>query len=251
MLFRKKYLIIIIFFFLPILIFSQHVSLMKYNGELGGGMGTTTFIGQVGGEIKLYRANFNFYYKKFLTDRFGVRVNYEFLPLGGNDSLSKNQEVLKRGFRFYRTFHEFSFFLEYFFEDVKYLNSKNHLIPYVGIGMGYLLNEPTNDDNFSYYSTIQEINQSQFWPICTIPINLGLSYRFVNDFNIFSEFTFRFTTSDFIDNFGSQTPIVAKNGTFFANNYGHDKVCSIKLGISNSLFKIFGPDRNRKQKFYR
>ena len=243
MLFKKQYLVIIFFLLSPMLTFSQHSSLMQYYGELGGGIGTTTYIGQIGGGVKTYRSNFNIFYRKLLTNRFGVCINYEYLPLGANDSLSNQSVFQARGFQFYKTFHEINFLLEYFFSDIRYINAENHLIPYVGIGMGYMLNEPTDNNNFDSYTSLQQVLVNQFWPICTIPVNVGFNYRLTNNINIFSEFTYRFTTTDLVDDFSAANPITTPSGTFKAMNQGKDNLYSIKIGVSKSLFKVFGPDK--------
>jgi hypothetical protein len=233
---------VFVFLLWPRCLYSQQISLLEYYGEIGTGIGTSTYLGQIGGEKKSYRTNFNFLYRKLLTDKLGVRINYEYIPLGANDSLSYYTEIYNRGFKFYRTFHEINFLLEYFFYDVRYSSSRNHLIPYVGIGMGYMLNEPTNDNNFIRYTTIQQIAQDQFWPICTIPINIGLSYRLTYNINFFSEFMYRYTTSGFIDGFDKSSPVTTKNGTYTTYNNGNDRFFSVKIGVTKTLIKKFGPD---------
>jgi hypothetical protein len=60
MIFIKKYFIIIALFFAPTFIFSQNISLMQYKGELGVGVGTAAFVGQVGSGAPTFKSNFNF-----------------------------------------------------------------------------------------------------------------------------------------------------------------------------------------------
>jgi hypothetical protein len=248
MIFIKKYFIIIALFFAPTFIFSQSISLMQYKGELGMGVGTAAFVGQVGAGSQTYKSNFNFFYKKFLSENFSVRINYEYIPLAANDLNSKQKQIALRGFNFYRTFHEVNFLLEYFFSDIRYLNAENHIIPYVGLGFGYLLNVPTDKNNFITYTSDLQKYTDQFWPICTMPINLGLNYRLKNNINLFSECSFRLTTSDLIDHFSATDPIITANGTFNASKKGNDKFYSLKLGISKSLFNFYGNDKSKKKK---
>ena len=221
---------------------------MQYYGEIGGGIGAANYIGQIGDGAKNYTPTYNIFYRKLLANRFGVRINYEYLPLRASDSLSKNPQILSRGFKFYKTFHEVNFLLEYFFKDSYYLNAENHLMPYVGIGMGYMLNVPTDQNNFDYNSSLLQVTINQFWPVCTIPVNMGFIYRTKNNLNIFGEFTYRFTTSDLLDDFSADAPITTSRGVFNAKHSGNDKLYSLKIGISKSLFKVFGPDRNKKKK---
>jgi hypothetical protein len=110
------------------------------------------------------------------------------------------------------------------------------------------LNVPTDKNNFITYTSDLQKYTDQFWPICTMPINLGLNYRLKNNINLFSECSFRLTTSDLIDHFSATDPIITANGTFNASKKGNDKFYSLKLGISKSLFNIYGNDKSKKKK---
>lgn len=248
MIVRKQYVGVLLFLLAPLFLFAQHSSLMKYNGEIGGGIGPATYVGQIGEGSHSYTTNFNFFYRKLLTNRFGVRINYEYIPLTANDSLSNNPQIISRGFKFYKDFHYINFSLEYFFRDIRYLNSANHLIPYVGVGMGYMLNELADHNNFDNYLTLQQVTVNQFWPVCTVPVNLGFNYRLKNNINFFGEFTYHFTTSDLLDDFSAATPVPTNKGLFIAQNKGKDQFYSLKLGISKSFFTVYGIDKYKKKK---
>ncbi len=234
--------IIIIFFVITTsyISFAQFISLNEYKGEYGAGVGTTTYFGQIGGATKTYRTNFNLYFRKILTQKLSVRINYEYLPLGANDSLSKNIAVKQRGFNFYRPFHELSFLLEYFFENQNPLQVKyNKITPYAGIGMGYILNVPKDYNNFKTYKFDYEKIQDQYLPIFTVPINVGVKYISKNNLHLFSEITYRFTSSDKIDNFGDGEIIDTKNGTFKSTKNTNDRIISVKMGVFKTILNKY------------
>jgi hypothetical protein len=240
MYFRKLAPILIVILLHSSQLCSQHVSLIKYCGELGVGVGEAIYTGEIGGNKFSNRHNFSFLARKLLTRKFGVRVNYEFVPLSGNDSLSRDLHILKRGFKFYRTFHELNVLFEYFFSDIKYLNTDNYFIPNVGIGMGYMLNMPVDYNNFEYNATTRNLTFSQYWPICTLPVSFGLTYRLKNGFNFYGVFMYRYTTSGFIDKFDHSVPISVFENTYIAKKNGHDIFFTFKVGIVKTFIKKYG-----------
>ena len=237
---KKLSLFIVLAALTPLLSFGQYISLNEYKGELGTSIGTTTYIGQIGGESQTYRANFNLYFRKILTPQFSLRINYECLPLGANDSSSKNFAYIQRGFSFYRPFHELSFLFEYYFEKQNALQIKyNKVVPYIGIGMGYILNLPKDYNNFKTYNFEYEKLQDQYFPIFTIPLNLGIKYATKNNLNIFTEATYRVTSSDQIDNFGDGESIATKNGTFASSKNKNDRIFSFKIGLFKTILNKY------------
>jgi len=233
--FRPPLLIILFTLTFSIISKAQYTSLLEYHGEFGSSLGATTYFGQIGGETHTYRANFGFYFRKKLADHIAIRLNYEYIPLGANDSLSNNPIVLQRGFQFFRPFHEIGFLIEYYLKSQKLRYNQLKFNPYIGIGMGYILNVPKDFNNFKTYKFAYEKWQDQYIPIATIPFNIGFQYPINSNLSLYSEFTYRYTTSDLIDNFGNADPISTKNGTFKPSKIGNDKFISIKVGISKTL----------------
>jgi len=115
-----------------------------------------------------------------------LSMNYEYIPLGADDLLSSNKEIIDRAFQFFRTFHEISFGMEYFFyENHPYSFHKVKYNPYVGIGMGYILNLPKDENNFKKYNYDYIKIADQFIPIATIPIHVGLQYNYNQNLRFF------------------------------------------------------------------
>lgn len=236
MIFKKIVCILILAFSLPFCSAAQNLSLIDYKSELGGHIGKTTYFGQIGGGTNTLRNTFGIYYRKALYKRFTISLNYEYLPLGANDSLSKNMEIQQRGFNFYRTFHEISFSLEYFFKSKNpYQYKMPKINPYIAIGMGYILNLPTDHNNFKSYDYNYVKQVDQFFPITTIPMHIGIQYAYQHNLLFFSEINFRFTSSDLIDHFGNAEPEKTKYGIFMPTNLGNDKFISFKIGFSKII----------------
>jgi len=225
----KKQLIPILFLMLPCFAFAQNLSLLDYRGEWGAHIGTTSYFGQLGSGVNNFRPNFGIFYRKNLLPNLTLSMNYEYIPLGANDTLSNNYETLSRGFEFFRTFHEISFGIEYFFnQNHPYSFHKVKFNPYVGIGMGYILNLPKDENNFKKYNYDYIKLADQFIPIATIPIHVGVQYNYSQNLRLFGEIDYRFTSSDVIDHFGNEE--VEKNFTckLYASQYRQRSICKFQ-----------------------
>jgi len=164
-------------------------------------------------------------------------MNYEYIPLGADDLLSSNKEIIDRGFQFFRTFHEISSGIEYFFyQNHPYSFHKVKYNPYAGIGMGYILNVPKDENNFKKYNYNYNKIADQFIPIATIPIHVDLQYNYNQNVRFFGEIDYRFTSSDVIDHFGNGEVEKTLHANFTPANIGNDQFVSFKLGVSKLIF---------------
>ena len=225
----------------------QTISWRRYDGELGMSVGSASYIGQIGGEHSSYQRNFGLYYRKFLGNQFSVRINYEYIPLGANDTLSHDPQIKRRGFQFDRTFQDFNVQFEYCFNDFRLMTKDAYFTPYIGIGLGYMLNVPTYNNNFIQFNNLQDLYTAQYWPICSIPLSAGISYRFSNDYALFTEFSYRFTTSSKIDDFDGDAVVLTDHGNYTASNT-KDRFFSFKIGVSKSFIKTYGLDKAKQYK---
>jgi hypothetical protein len=81
-----------------------------------------------------------------------------------------------------------------------------------------------------------------------MPLTIGFKYNVVGSFNVFGEFTYRFTNSDQLDHFGDNN-IYPKGGiNYQASTSGKDQFFSAKLGLSYNFLRIYGPDPRPKAK---
>ncbi|MFN5188198.1 MAG: DUF6089 family protein [Chitinophagia bacterium] len=258
---------------------AQHLQLVENRGEIGLFGGQSSYRGDIAPDLLKFKNNFGAYYKKQFNDYGGFRLNYEQIQLGTNDTLSKNVYANNRGFFFSRNFHDISLMGEFYFTRYLPGNKKYRFTPYLGIGVGYLLeakNSIFGIDSLSPLLNPLKIDSVVFPSlgsrkgIIHFPIQIGFKFNLSRRWNLFAEATYRFTLSDELDFFsdgqlleqrqknesGSQFMI---GGLFdeqrigagsFINKYqasrsGKDQFFSVKCGISYNLIKIYGPSKGK------
>lgn len=219
-------------------LFAQHLSVTQYVGEFGLHIGGVTHKGDIASDKNFYRPNFGFYFYKKLDKHLSVNFSYEYVPLGANDANSSNILYQKRNFNYYRSFQELAILWGYHFNPVETGFLKKPFSPYINIGMGYLLNVPTDNNNFMFYKFDGEKLRDQIWPILSYPIALGIQYPLDPAFSLFTEFDFRATSSDALDHFGSDFPVVIGTKTYTAPNNGYDYFYSFKIGLHYQWKKV-------------
>ena len=219
-------------------LFAQHLSITQYMGEFGVHVGEVTHKGDIAPDKKFYRPNFGFYYYKKLDKHLSINLSYEYVPLGANDAKSSNLFYQKRKFNFYRSFQEIAVLWGYHFNPVNTQFLKKPISPYINIGMGYMLNVPTDNNNFMFYQFAGEKLRDQIWPILSYPMALGIQYPLDPTLSLFTEFDFRATSSDALDHFGSDFPVVIGTKTYTAPNNGYDYFYSFKIGVHYQWKKV-------------
>jgi hypothetical protein len=81
-----------------------------------------------------------------------------------------------------------------------------------------------------------------------MPLTIGFKYNVVGSFNVFGEFTYRFTNSDQLDHFGDNNIYPKEGINYQASTSGKDQFFSAKLGLSYNFLRIYGPDPRPKAK---
>jgi len=225
-------------FFVAQSLFAQHLSVTQYIGEFGLHVGGVTHKGDIATDKNFYRPNFGFYYYKKLDKHLSVNFSYEYVPLGANDAKSSNVLNQKRNFNYYRSFQELAILWGYHFNPIETRLLQKPISPYINVGMGYLLNVPTDNNNFMFYKYDGEKLRDQIWPILTYPIALGIQYPIDPTLSLYTEFDFRATSSDALDHFGSDFPVVIGSKTYTAPANGYDYFYSFKLGLHYQWKKV-------------
>ena len=242
---RKQFIYLLFLLFFTTSVQAQYLQLVENKGEFGVFAGQASYNGDLAPNLQFLSTNFGGFYKKQLNDYIGLRLNYEIVPLAAFDSLTPNtinSYVNGRGLYFRTTYQEISLMTEIYFLKFINGNKKYRFSPYLGFGVGYL--SPLKD--FSNYKIPGESTKAP--NIITMPLNIGFKYNVVGSFNLFGEFTYRFTNSDALDHFGDNN-IYPKGGTNYqASTSGRDQFFSAKLGLSYNLMKIYGPDPRPKAK---
>lgn len=241
----------------------QHLQLLENRGEIGVHAGRSGFMGDHVPDIlsKYYMGGL--YYKKQFNDYGGVRLNYEKIQLGSNDTLSNNMYEKSRGMRFSRDFHDISLLGEFNFTRYLPGNKRYRFTPYLGIGVGYML--PTSDGIKQFvYSTVTplqidsirlpEVKKAKGF--VNFPIQFGFKYNLSQRWNLFAEGMYRFVNSDELD-FLADGALVVQAQTvasvpvgasqivhkYQGSRSGKDQFFTVKLGFSYNLIKIYGEEK--------
>ena len=232
---RCTYIFLLITLLLGSSLKAQHLQLINDKGEVGLMMGYVSYNGDIASDVQYVKMNYGAYYKKQVNAYIGLRLNYEQITIGASDNGSQNAYDNARAFIFERDFHEVSVLTELYFNRFITDRKDFRFSPYLGFGAGYLLKGNLDNANFALPSNNK---------IITLPINLGLKWNVYKQINLFGEFKYRFTTSDYLDHFGDMTPI----NSFQGSKSGKDEIMSASVGLSYNFRKIYGPEIIKKQK---
>jgi len=243
---RKRIIYSLFFLFFTTSVHAQYLQLVENKGEFGLFAGQASYNGDLAPNLQFLSLNFGGFYKRQLNDYVGLRFNYEYLPLGAFDSLTANNMnayVHGRSLFFKTTYQDISLMTELYFLKFINGNKKYRFSPYLGFGVGYLL--PLKDS--SNYKTLAGLS-TKAPNIITMPLNIGFKYNVVGSFNVFGEFTYRFTNSDQLDHFGDKDSYPKGGTNYQASTSGKDQFFSAKLGVSYNFLSIYGPDPRQKAK---
>jgi hypothetical protein len=239
---------------------AQHLQLIENRGEIGVFGGRSGYIGDLVPDILSNYYIGGLYYKKQYNDYAGLRLNYEKIKIGSNDTLSANIYEKRRGMYFSRDFHDISLLGEFYFSRFLPDRKGYRFTPYLGIGVGYLFESKASKFGMDSLSSILlplKIDSVIFPKVGSnkgvvyFPVQLGFKYNLSQRWNIFVEAMYRFTLSDALDFFPDdqiliQTQKIATGTSVYkyqGSRSGKDQLFSLKGGISYNLIKIYGEEK--------
>lgn len=239
---RCIYIFLLFVFLYSVSAKAQHLQLINDKGEVGAFMGYGSYNGDIASDVQFIKMNYGAFYKKQLNAYIGLRVNYEKLNLGASDVSSQNAYDFARGFTFQRDFHEISVLSELYFNRFITDRKNFRFSPYLGFGVGYLINGSIDSTN-GFANPAKN-------RIATMPINLGFKWNVYKQISLFGEFKYRFTTSDYVDHFpdGVLLSIPGSSNQFQGSKSGKDELLSASLGLSYNFRKIYGPEKFKPSK---
>ena len=249
---RKQFIYLLFLLFFTTSVQAQYLQLVENKGEFGVFAGQASYNGDIAPNLQFLTTNFGGFYKRQLNDYVGLRLNYEIVPLGAFDSLTANtmnSYVRGRSLFFKTTYQDISLMTELYF--LKFINgNKNYRFsPYLGFGVGYLSPLKETSTPLRDSSNYKIPGASTKAPnIITMPLTIGFKYNVVGSFNVFGEFTYRFTNSDQLDHFGDNNIYPKEGINYQASTSGKDQFFSAKLGLSYNFLRIYGPDPRPKAK---
>lgn len=265
--FRRLYITLL---FLGCFMFasSQHLQLVQNKGEMGFFGGRSNYIGDIAPNTFLFKQNsFGGFYKYFFNEYGGLKLNYEYIALEGDDASSPNSYAVIRDADFKHQFHDFSVMAEYYFNRFTPGDKTARFAPYLGFGVGFLLKLKRGDGSFSESSTgitLENVDGSNIVDpriikrknLFNFPIQLGVKYNLSQKINLFTELSYRFTNSDKLDFMADEAILVNTSATSAINRFqgsksGNDQFMTVKAGISINFISIYGQEKFNKSRNYK
>ncbi len=178
--------------YFTIAFYSITISAQKY--ELGGFVGGSNFVGDVGNEqyINPNKLAYGAFFKWNFHERFALKASYNFTNLLAADSLATSPGRVLRGFKVGSNIHEFGLGMEFNFFPYNLHELGTHQTPYVYVGTDYFSFKDR------YLTASNTIGYNTNYAIA-VPFVVGYKVSFVNHLVIGAEVGFRYTMTDNID----------------------------------------------------
>lgn len=254
---------------------AQVMDAYVHQGEVGISMGFAHYFGDLNPNSAINRPKTaaGIFFRKQISNYIGVRLSGDYAMVGYSDVYSSNPVQNTRNLSFNSNIWELALAADFnFFEFHPGFEGYN-FTPYIGLGVGvisfdpyaYLGNEKyylrplgTEGQGSSLYPNLQPYS-----PIAiSIPFTFGVKYALNERTNIFGELSYRFTTTDYLDDVsgnyapdafpplpdGSPSPAfllqdrsyetgtsIGVKGKQRGNSLQKDAFATIKIGVSFNL----------------
>lgn len=192
-----------------------HAQLMDsyvQTGEVGISAGVGHYFGDLNPEIRVNRPKMSagIFFRKQISNYIGVRVSADYALLGYSDVYSKSDVQRRRNLSFNSHVWELAVAGDFNFFRFQPGFEGYHYTPYVGIGVGVFAYDPytyLNGEKYMLRALGTEGQGSAIYPdlkpynpiAISIPLTLGFKYALNARTNVFGEFTYRFTNTDYLD----------------------------------------------------
>jgi len=182
----------------------------KNDGEFGIGVGAGHYFGDLNTNGAVNRPKFSaglFFIKQF-NNYIGLRIAGDYAFLGYSDIYSKNETQIRRNLSFNTNLWELS--LSGYFNFFRFIPGVEgyKFTPYLSLGAGVFSYDPyAYLDGTKYYlrqlgteGQNVDSNKKQYstMAVC-IPFGVGIKYSINQNVNVFAEVSYRFTTTDYLD----------------------------------------------------
>jgi hypothetical protein len=253
----------------------QIMSSFIHQGELGVSLGAAHYFGDLNPNSALNRPKMaaGIFLRKQVSNYIGVRISGDYAMLGYSDVYSNNPVQRARNLSFNTNVWELSVSGDFNFFRFQPGFEGYEFTPYLGLGFGvfsfdpyaylngekyYLRTLGTEGQGSSLYPNLQPYSPIAF----SIPFTLGMKYALTANTNVFAELTYRFTTTDYLDDVsgtyapdafpplpdGSPSPAfllqdrsyetgssIGVKGKQRGNSLQKDAFATLKIGISFNL----------------
>lgn len=196
------------------------------NWELGLAAGGAGYLGDLNqnNPLKISGINGNLFLKRNFSEYLGLRLNYTFGQISGNDAESNNAQFRDRNLAFKTDLNELSAIADFNFFGLGLGQNDRRFTPYIFVGAGLLMFNPGLKKDGTRYklSEFKTEGQETSYPtkVLTIPYGFGLRLQNPGGFGIFSEIGYRTASTDYLDDVSgsySETPAIVKIGDGFLN----------------------------------
>jgi len=173
--------------------------------EVGGSLGGAAYIGDLNNSnpVKFSGGSAGIFVARNFNPYLGVKINYAYGKISGDDSKSNIQQFRDRNLSFVDPLKELSLQLEFNF--MKYIPDagKNKYTPYIYIGGGITSFAPRALYEGKFYGLRQLRTEGQpkeySKNAIVIPYGAGIKYNFTGKWTVGANVGYRYTNTDYLD----------------------------------------------------
>jgi hypothetical protein len=191
---------------------AQYLEPYVHSGEFGISAGIGHYFGDLNTRAAINRPKVaaGAFFRKQLNNYVGLRLAANYVQVGYSDMYSRNETQYRRNLSFNSDIWELSVVADFnFFKFQPGFEGYNYT-PYVGIGVGMFAYDPyayLNGVKYNLRDIGTEGQGSSAYPdrkpygttALSIPLSFGFKYAFNEKLNFFTELTYRFTNTDYLD----------------------------------------------------
>ena len=254
---------------------AQLLNSFVHQGELGFSIGAAHYFGDLNPNSAINRPKMaaGIFFRKQVSNYIGIRLSGDYAMLGYADKYSSNPVQVTRNLSFNTNVWELSIAGDFNFFRFQPGFEGYEFTPYIGIGVGVFSFDPyayLNGEKYYLRTLGTEGQGSSLYPnlhpyspiAVSVPFTVGVKYALNAQTNVFAELTYRFTTTDYLDDVsgtyapdafpplpdGSPSPAfllqdrsyetgtsVGVKGRQRGNSLQKDAFATLKVGISFNL----------------
>lgn len=183
-----------------------------HQGELGVSLGVGHYFGDINPNSGINRPKMaaGIFFRKQVSNYIGVRISGDYVMLGYSDVYSPNPVQVTRNLSFNTNVWELSVAGDFNFFRFQPGFEGYEFTPYLGLGIGVFSYDPyayLGGEKYYLRTLGTEGQGSSLYPdrlpyspiAVSIPFTVGMKYALTPNMNLFGELTYRFTTTDYLD----------------------------------------------------
>jgi hypothetical protein len=183
-----------------------------HQGEVGIAAGIGHYFGDLNPNFAVNRPKIaaGIFFRKQITNYIGIRLSGDYAMLGYSDIYSSNPVQQQRNLSFNTNVWEISLAGDFNFFEFRPGFEGYNFTPYIGLGVGVFSYDPyayLNGEKYLLRTLGTEGQGSSLYPALqpyspiaiSIPFTVGAKYALNERTNVFGEITYRFTTTDYLD----------------------------------------------------